>query len=79
MTFLEATALKDEIINEFYIDPVELIKMGCGGVNITDTALFELLEYTNITKELNPDIQEKSFFVKLLKNIISEKKNYGKE
>lgn len=73
MTLIEAKNLAEIIIEEFYTDPIELIKMGCGGVNITDNAIIELLEYTNITKDLNPDIQEKPFFIKMLKTIILEK------
>lgn len=79
MTLVEARNITDEIINEFYSDPIELVKMGYGGVDITDVALYEILEYTNLTKDLNPDMQEKSFFVKLLNNIILEKRNNGKK
>lgn len=73
MKLSEARELAESIIMEINSDPVQLLKMGCGAVEVSNNALNELIEYTHISKELNPDLPEREFFVKLLKNIIVEK------
>ncbi len=73
MTLPEAKILSSKFIKENYSDPIILYKMGRGEVCITDIALIEILEYTTIAKDLNPDLIESTFFVKLLNKIILEK------
>ena len=76
LNLTKARYLTKSIIDEINNNPIELIKIGCSKVELSDKALEEIIEHTNNAAELT-NINYEIYFKQILNEVIKGYKNNG--
>lgn len=79
MNIVKAREISNAFLNEINADPIALVKIGCSKLEISDTALIEIIDHTLQAIECVEGLDGEKFFTSLLNEIIKEKENNGKK
>lgn len=79
MHIFKAREMANVLLNEINADPIALVKIGCSKLEISDSALNEIIDHTLHAMECVEGLDGEKFFISLLNEIIKEKENNGKK
>lgn len=78
LTRAKARYLANQIVEDINNDPIQLIKIGCSKVELSETALMEVIEHTSAAAELT-NINYETYFKHILFEVIKGYKDNGKK
>lgn len=78
LTLAKARFLANQVIEEINNDPIQLIKIGCSEIEISEKIISEVMEHTIIAAEF-VNVNYENYFKHLLFEVIKGYKDNGKE